>query len=584
MPERVGVIVVNFNSGGYLLRCLQCLRKSREPLSIVIVDNNSHDDSLAMIEDFDPGENDLKVIRSDANNGFSAGVNTGRDELDCEYLMLLNPDCQVHPHSVSSLRDVFDEYPGAGIVGALVFNEDGTEQRGCRRNEPTIGRSVVSALGLSHFLEGVDRTGEPLPTDPFTVDAVSGSAMMIRSQYFDEIGGMDESFFLHCEDLDLCKKIREAGHLVLFDPRVSIFHRQGGSTGTSLRKVEKIKHQGMMNYYLKHNGGNLIYTKFIAPLLVWSHYIFAIKKDLFRSVDYDGNYSDSSYLVPMDFSKPAILVSGASTDVGEALLSELGELGRPVVALTRNTSGRKNTGNVQWLNNNYFSCAPTSDHPILDDWIHVAPIWTASEFKKVFTRGAPKRIIGISSTSAEVKSGSKDDSEKKVVNKLIEGEHWVASFASDNGAKYTLLRPTMIYGGPTNKNINLLKRIINLIGFFPIVDSGSGKRQPVHVHDVANACKLLLGHVDAQEHYNIAGGNQISYREMVEQVFCSLGKRPKIIVVSRSLARKVLWFLGKVPGLPTISPESIDRIQIDQVFSIEDARRDFGFNPREFNP
>ena len=195
MPERVGVIVVNFNSGGYLLRCLQCLSRSREPLSIVIVDNNSHDNSLAMIADFDPGDHDLKVIRSDANNGFSVGVNTGREELDCEYLMLLNPDCQVHPHSVSSLRDVFDEYPDAGIVGAMVFNEDGTEQRGCRRNEPTIGRSIVNALGLRRYLEGVDRTGEPLPTDPVVVDAVSGSAMMIRSQYFDEIGGMDESFF-----------------------------------------------------------------------------------------------------------------------------------------------------------------------------------------------------------------------------------------------------------------------------------------------------------------------------------------------------------------------------------------------------
>lgn len=584
MPERVGVVIVNYNSGGYLLRCLEYLCRSLEPLSIVVVDNNSTDNSLNSVEGFDSGENDLNVIKHETNRGFSVAVNIGRKNLDCEYLMLLNPDSQVHPHSVSSLRDVLKEHPEAGIVGALVFNEDGTEQRGCRRNEPTIARSVVNALGLRQFLEGVDLTGDALPDKPFAVDAVSGSAMMARTRYFDEIGGMDESYFLHCEDLDVCRKMRDAGHHVLFEPRVSIFHRQGGSTGANFRKIEKLKHQGMMRYYLSYYGNNLFFSRFIAPLLVWSHYFASIARDHLATVTGMGRSPDSSDIFPFDFSQPAILVSGASTDVGNALLSELKSIDKQVIALTRVSGRRKNSDRIRWLNTEYFSYAASADHPKFDEWIHVAPIWTAKEIEKVFTRGLPKRMIGVSSSSVEVKSESNDPSEKEVVDRLMAGELWFARFAKSCGATFTLLRPTMIYGGPTNKNINLVKRIISLVGCFPLVGSGSGKRQPVHFQDVASACKQLLGYPNARERYNIAGGNQLSYREMVEKVFYNLGKRPRFIVVSRSLARNAVWLLGKVPGLSRISPESVDRMLVDQTFSIEDAKNDFGFNPRDFNP
>ena len=476
-----------------MLRCLECLYRSQEPLSVVVVDNNSTDNSLVVIDDFDLGENELRIIRNETNMGFSAAVNIGRENLDCDYLMLLNPDCQVHPHSISSLRDVLVEHPNAGIVGALVLNEDGTEQRGCRRNEPTMARSIVNALGLRRYFEGVDLTGETLPKEPSAVDAVSGSAMLVRSKYFDEVGGMDDSYFLHCEDLDACRKMRDAGYSVLFDPKVSIFHRQGGSTGTDYRKIEKFKHQGMMNYYSKYYGRNPFFTKFVAPLLVWSHYLFSIVKEQLGAFSDVGKNPGPSHLVPLDFSKPAILISGASTDVGNALLTELENTDRQIIALTRSNASQRSSKNITWLNINYFSNTASADHPKFDSWIHLAPIWTAREIEKVFTKALPIRMIGVSSSSIDVKSDSIDPVEKKVVDRLNNGEEWFASFAKNSGATFTLLRPTMIYGGPTNKNINLVKRIINLAGFFPIVGSASGKRQPVHFQDVALACKLLLG-------------------------------------------------------------------------------------------
>lgn len=583
MNNRIGVVIVNYNSGQYLRRCLENLCLSDQRLSIVIVDNNSDDQSLRAIEGFNTGEHSLNIVRNDQNVGFSCGVNIGRNHLDGEYLMLLNPDCQVHPHTLKMLCKTFEENPGAGVVGTLVFNEDGTEQRGCRRNEPTIIRSIVTALGLSGYFIGVDQTGKVMPDQAVAVDAVSGAAMMMRLKIFDQVGGMDESYFLHCEDLDVCRKVREAGHSVLFEPRVSVFHRQGGSSETSYQKVEKLKHQGMMNYYRKFYDRDILYSKIIAPILVWSHYAFSLfRRRLTPKLPTD--LFDVPQMIPFNFDQSAVLVSGASTDLGEALLRKLLVAGNQVVAVSRSTARRPQSGQLRWLNSAYFSLAPAADHPKLDQWIHVAPIWTAREFAGAFTRSAPERIIAVSSTSAVVKSDSDNQKDQQVVAKLLAGEEWVARYAESVDADYTLLRPTMIYGGPRNKNINLVKRVIRLLGFFPIVGAGSGKRQPVHVDDVADACRILVGKRDALGRYNIAGREQLSYREMVERVFASLEKNPRFVVVSKSLARNILKLVSKMPGLSMFTPEIADRMSADQDFSIDDAIRDFGFDPREFNP
>ncbi|MEJ2176884.1 MAG: glycosyltransferase [Gammaproteobacteria bacterium] len=583
MNNRIGVIIVNYNSGQYLRRCLESLCLSDQQLSIVIVDNNSDDQSLRAIEGFNTGEHSLSIVPNDQNVGFSRGVNIGRNHLDDEYLMLLNPDCQVHPHTLRMLCKTFEENPGAGAVGALVFNEDGTEQRGCRRNEPTIVRSIITSLGLSDYFVGVDQTGKDMPAQAVAVDAVSGSAMMMRLKIFDQIGGMDESYFLHCEDLDVCRKVREAGYSVLFEPRVSVFHRQGGSSETSFQRVERLKHQGMMNYYRKFYDRDILYSRIIAPVLVWSHYAVS----LFRhriTPKLPADLLDVPQTIPFSFDEAAVLVSGASTDLGQALLGKLTAAGNQVVAVSRSTAGRPQSGRLRWLNSDYFALAPLADHPKLDQWIHAAPIWTAREFAGAFARGAPERIIAVSSTSAAVKSDSGNKKDQQVVAELLTGEEWVAEYAESVGADYTILRPTMIYGGPRNKNINLVKRVIRLLGFFPMVGKGSGKRQPVHVDDVADACKKLLGKRSALERYNIAGREQMSYRDMVERVFASLGKNPRFVVVSRPLARTILGLLSKIPGLTMLTPEIADRMSADQDFPIDEAVRDFGFDPREFNP
>ena len=578
----IGVIVVNFNSGPYLARGVGALLRSDCPLKVVIVDNASMDDSLRAVSRLDPGNHELVTLSNAQNLGFSRAVNRGLGEIDTELVMLLNPDCEVHPHTIGRLAKTFDGHAEAGIVGALVFNENGTEQRGCRRREPTLWRSIVTSLGLGRRLPGVDMTHEPLPPVATAVDAVSGSAMMLRLDRLREIGGMEESYFLHCEDLDICHRMRNAGYQVLFEPGVSLFHRQGASGGASRQKVERLKHDGMLNYYRRHYHRGTGLTLRLMQGLIGLRYRLTLLLD--RLPGPGGRSAAADTPPPADWEQPWMLLSGAGSDVGAAMVRRLHRTGTRCIALTRSTTANAGRSGLRVLSTEYFDKAPADDLPRFDKWIHLAPIWTWQKFEAVFARGRPRRIVALSSTSVVTKADSGDARERAVVEALYDGEKGIARFAIGNRASLAILRPTMIYGGPNNRNINLLKRIIRWLRVFPMVGEGAGLRQPVHASEVADACLSAMEHERVSGVYTIAGGEVLSYREMVTRVFESLGIRPRFISLSGQTARKLVGLVGRLPGMDMLSVEMLDRLERDQAFSNENAIRDFGFGPGPFKP
>ena len=248
----ISVIIVNYNSGGYLKRCVESVRSSTRGFQLIVVDNASSDNSLDRMKASFLDE-DTIIIENEQNLGFSKAVNIGFRQANGDHILLLNPDCVVEKDTLDQLSVSLDELPNTGIVGALVRNEDGTEQRGCRRNEPTFKRSVVTTLRIGRWFEGVDLVNQPLPEFPQAVDAVSGAAMMIKRGCFEASGGMDEHFFLHCEDLDICRSVRNLGYKVMFCPQIEVVHRQGASDAPSFF-VGRHKHQGMIYYHQKHKS------------------------------------------------------------------------------------------------------------------------------------------------------------------------------------------------------------------------------------------------------------------------------------------------------------------------------------------
>ena len=577
----IGVIIVNYNGGDYLLRCLTSVFRSDRKLTVVVVDNGSSDGSFLSLEKLDAGKHVFLTIGNADNLGFSRAVNIGLRQLETEFVMLLNPDCEVHPHTLGRLADTFEECPGAGIVGSLVFNENGTEQRGCRRREPTLKRSAITSLGLSDRFHGVDMIREPLPVAPTEVDAVSGAAMMIRRSLLLELDGLDEDYFLHCEDLDICHRVRDLGHDVIFQPGVSLFHRQGASGGAGLAKVERLKHDGMLTYYRKHYHGGMGVMLRLMEALVWTRFKLKILSSRIRKVPPDAGLQMAP---PIAFDQPGLLLTGAGTDVGASVMRRLQKQGDSCIAVTRGRPSSPGRGGVRLLSLEYFEKAPADDLPMFAKWLQLAPIWSWRNFTDVFRSRPPKRVVCLSSTSAVTKADSSNSREKAVVEALVEGEKGIARYAIGNKASLAILRPTLIYGGPRNRNINLVKRLVKTLRFFPMVGAGAGMRQPVHASEVADACLAALEKDGVNGVYTIAGQETMTYRQMVEKVFAAAGIRPRIIGVPEKLARGLVKIGARLPGLDMLSEQMLERLERDQTFSNDRATRDFGFAPGPFRP
>lgn len=246
------VVIVNYNAGAWLVRAVRSV--IGDAASVIVVDNGSADDSLARLEQSFGQDARLRIIRAGRNLGFSAGCNRGLAESASPLVLFLNPDCRMLPGSLARLKAVLDSEPGAGMVGGFLANPDGSEQLGGRREIPLPGKAFVRAFRLDRLWPGLasfELQTAPLPGAPVPVEAISGALMLVRRSVLDEIGGWDEGYFLHCEDLDLCMRIRQRGWRILFVPDAPVVHEKGACSRARPVFVEWHKHLGMMRFYRK---------------------------------------------------------------------------------------------------------------------------------------------------------------------------------------------------------------------------------------------------------------------------------------------------------------------------------------------
>lgn len=250
------VIIVNYNAGAYLARCVESVPDS--VAQIIVVDNDSRDDSLDLLQKSAKHDARLHIVHTGKNAGFASGCNIGISASTAEYLLFLNPDCVLQPGSLQCLLDVLQGDAGIGMVGGLLVNPDGSEQAGGRRAVPTPWRSFVRAFGLTRLssrwpalLSDFDLHREPLPREPIEVEAISGALMLVRRQAMDDVGLWDEKYFLHCEDLDLCMRFRRNAWKIVFVPDARVTHKKGVSSRARPIFIEWHKHKGMMRFYRK---------------------------------------------------------------------------------------------------------------------------------------------------------------------------------------------------------------------------------------------------------------------------------------------------------------------------------------------
>jgi GT2 family glycosyltransferase len=250
----ISAIIVNYNVGSLLGRCVASLLACPQAIEIIIVDNASSDGSLNGLDD----SPQVILVRNSTNLGFAAACNIGIKASTAPYLLFLNPDCDLEGDALSPLLTELQRNNQVGMVGGLLLNSDGTEQAGGRRAVPTPWRSFVRAFGLHRLADRWPNMfydfhlhKQPLPAASAEVEAISGACMLVKRTAIDDVGLWDEGYFLHCEDLDWCMRFRQKGWTILFVPASRIHHALGACSRSRRVFVEWHKHKGMLRFYRK---------------------------------------------------------------------------------------------------------------------------------------------------------------------------------------------------------------------------------------------------------------------------------------------------------------------------------------------
>ena len=259
MNAVTGVVIVNFNAGEALSRCVESVLSQHETTRILLADNASTDRSAETVQAQYGQLDTVEVHLNGENLGFARAVNRAAASAHIEsadWLLILNPDCELFPGALAALREALERNPSHGLAGPMVVDRHGEPLRGTYRRFPDPWRSLLTFTGLwrlGRFLplfEGI----EPVATLPETIthaEAVSGACMLLPRQLFLEAGGFDEGYGLHCEDLDWCMRFRAHGWKIYFVPDARVTHFLGVCGRTRPVFVEWHKHKGMIRFYRK---------------------------------------------------------------------------------------------------------------------------------------------------------------------------------------------------------------------------------------------------------------------------------------------------------------------------------------------
>ncbi len=250
----VSVVVVNWNTKEMVCELLDGLLRDEScefPLELIVVDNNSTDGSADAIEAQLPA---VKVVRQTQNRGFAGGVNPGVRVATQPLVLLLNSDARTTRASIAELAEYMHSHPEVGVVGPRLLNPDHSPQSSCWR-VPSLRWMLMSALGLTKLsVLNFERYQERVFEKPTEVDCVCGSAMMIRRDLLERLGGLDEDYFMYFEETDFCVRTRRQGLRVHHAPVGEFVHESGGTAKNVRLRTYLDFRRSQILFHLKHGG------------------------------------------------------------------------------------------------------------------------------------------------------------------------------------------------------------------------------------------------------------------------------------------------------------------------------------------
>ncbi len=252
----ISIIIINYNVKVYLQKCIQSILKyiDLNNYEIIIVDNNSSDESVRMIKE---NFNNIKIIQNNKNLGFSKAVNIGINNSKGDFIALVNPDTIFEENSILTLKNFLINKNNIGVVGCKILNPNRTFQLSSRRGFPYILNLFYKFIGLnrifpkSTIFSKYNQTyiSEDKIQD---IESVSGALMVFKKDIINHIGNFDEQFFLYFEDTDFCLRAIEAGFRVVYCPLTYIIHYKSASSRLDI--INKYNHFDIsfLKFYKKY--------------------------------------------------------------------------------------------------------------------------------------------------------------------------------------------------------------------------------------------------------------------------------------------------------------------------------------------
>ncbi|MEE9273267.1 MAG: glycosyltransferase family 2 protein [Robiginitomaculum sp.] len=252
--KRISVVMVTYHTGASLQEAIRAVIADKDVFELILVDNGNSVQARECMWLCANGSARVRVLQGHGNIGFGRACNYGAKMCKGDYILFLNPDAIMAKGAALSMADCGENLKLPWITGGFLQTVDGREQRGSRRSKLTPIGALISFMPLHKLfgLQSIHLENTPVTTLPTPMPIVSGACMMMSRDSFKILGGFDEGYFLHVEDIDVCKRADATGGDVYFVPFAKVMH-YGSTSRVSVQKVEYEKFKGFVRYFWKYS-------------------------------------------------------------------------------------------------------------------------------------------------------------------------------------------------------------------------------------------------------------------------------------------------------------------------------------------
>jgi GT2 family glycosyltransferase len=261
----LSIIIVNWNTKDYLLRCIESILQSGRKISweLIIVDNGSQDGS---VEEVRERFTEINLIENSENMGFAKATDQGIKRSTGKYILLANPDTRVEDKAIERLLAFMDSHPETGVSGPQLLNGDGSKQNSIA-NFPSLATELLNKSLLKWLFPNKYPGKGRYYRDPIEVDSVIGACMMVRRTAIEQVGLLDEDYFLFLEETDWCYRMKRAGWKIYHVPQAEVYHYQGKSVERERKKAKLEYYRSRYLFFKKNRGSIQWYIVFVGLMI-----------------------------------------------------------------------------------------------------------------------------------------------------------------------------------------------------------------------------------------------------------------------------------------------------------------------------